>query len=252
MQDLNEGSNLTEEVLKYAEASLPTFIHPDFIRDAEGRRPSDPNYDQTTLYVPIEAFQKLTPMFRQYWNAKKLNFDSVVFFRCGRWNTVMYSDAILIARLFNRNLGFWGKDRPCLTVYESQFPLYSRTLLEMGRKLMMVEQLEKADLSNKEEGEVVRREITQIISRGTNPDYDDEQYEARCLMVVVEAKAPVNLKEQRYCYGVAIVDCTTNSFYLDQFFDDAHANHLRSLVYKLKPLEVILRNVDDQTEKMIK
>ena len=63
-------------------------------------------------------------MFRQYWNAKKAHYDSIVFFRCGRWINVMYNDAIIIAKMFNRHLGFWGKDRPCLTVYDSQLPIY--------------------------------------------------------------------------------------------------------------------------------
>lgn len=31
----------------------------------------------------------------------------------------MYNDAIVLAKLFNRHLGFWGKDRPCITVYDS-------------------------------------------------------------------------------------------------------------------------------------
>lgn len=78
-------------------------------------------------------------MFRQYWNAKKAHYDSLVFFRCGRWINVMYNDAIIIARMFNRHLGFWGRDRPCLTVYDSQLPIYQRTLLEKGHKIMLVE-----------------------------------------------------------------------------------------------------------------
>lgn len=51
----------------------------------------------------------------------------------------MYNDAIIIARIFNRHLGFWGRDRPCLTVYDSQLPIYQRTLLEKGHKIMLVE-----------------------------------------------------------------------------------------------------------------
>lgn len=66
-------------------------------------------------------------------------YDAVLFFRCGRWSTVMYKDAIIIAKTFNRMLGFWGKERPCITIYDSQMPLYTRVLIEKGYRLMIVE-----------------------------------------------------------------------------------------------------------------
>ncbi|CAD8169693.1 unnamed protein product [Paramecium pentaurelia] len=242
-----------EEFFKTAELLLPSFVQPEFIRDAEGRRPYDPNYDPSTLDIPIAQYQKLSPMFRQYWNAKKAHYDSLVFFRCGRWINVMYNDAIIIARMFNRHLGFWGRDRPCLTVYDSQLPIYQRTLLEKGHKIMLVEQLEKADVANKEDGEIVKREITQLISRGTLQDLNDmDSYESRNLLVLVCSNAPVNLKGHKYVYGVSIVDCTTNNFYLDQFFDDEQSNQLRSIIYKTKPLEVILSKATPEIEKMMK
>ena len=46
-------------------------------------------------------------------------YDALLFFRCGRWVNVMYKDAIIIAKTFNRMLGFWGKERPCITIYDS-------------------------------------------------------------------------------------------------------------------------------------
>lgn len=42
-----------EEFFNSVEALLPTFMQPDFIRDAEGRRPDDPEYDSSTLNIPI-------------------------------------------------------------------------------------------------------------------------------------------------------------------------------------------------------
>ncbi|CAD8045359.1 unnamed protein product [Paramecium sonneborni] len=242
-----------EEFFKTAEHLLPCFVQPEYIRDVEGRRPDDPNYDPSTLDIPITQYQKLSPMFRQYWNAKKAHFDSLLFFRCGRWINVMYNDAIIIAKMFNRHLGFWGKDRPCLTVYDSQLPIYERTLLEKGYKIMLVEQLEKADVANKEDGEIVKREITQLISRGTLQDLGDlDSYESRNLLVLVCSNAPVNLKGHKYVYGISIVDCTTNHFFLDQFFDDEQSNQLRSIIYKTKPLEVIISKATPEIEKMMK
>ncbi|CAD8206909.1 unnamed protein product [Paramecium octaurelia] len=249
-QQHNKGD---EEFYKLAEQTLPIFMQPEHIRDSEGRRPDEPDYDPSTIDIPNDQYQKLPPMFRQYWNAKKNHLDSMIFFRCGRWIAVMYNDAIIVAKMFNRYLGFWGKDRPCVTVYDNQLPMYQRALLEKGHKIIMIEQLEKADVANKEDGEVVRREITQMISRGTLQDLGDaETYEQRNLLVLVCSKAPANLKGHTYIYGVSIVDCTTNLFTFDQFFDDAQSNHLRSIIYNAKPVEVILCKTPPEIEKIFK
>ncbi|CAD8188495.1 unnamed protein product [Paramecium pentaurelia] len=249
-QQHNKGD---EEFYKLAEQSLPIFMQPEHIRDSEGRRPDEPNYNPSTIDIPNDQYQRLPPMFRQYWNAKKNYLDSIVFFRCGRWIAVMYNDAIIIAKMFNRYLGFWGKDRPCVTVYDNQLPIYQRALLDKGYKVIMIEQMEKADVANKEDGEVVRREITQMISRGTLQDLGDtETYEQRNLLVLICSKAPVNLKGHTYVYGVSIVDCTTNNFSFDQFFDDAQSNHLRSIIYNTKPVEVILCKTPPEIEKIFK
>lgn len=83
-----------------------------------------------------------------------------------------------------------------MTVYDSQMPIYIRMLFERGHKILFIDQLEKGELANKLEGEVVNREITQIISRGTWQDIDeDTNYVSRSLMVISESKAPTNLKE---------------------------------------------------------
>ena len=46
------------------------FLKPDKIRDAQRRRPDDPDYDPHTLYVPDNFKQNLTPAMRQWWEMK--------------------------------------------------------------------------------------------------------------------------------------------------------------------------------------
>ena len=38
-------------------------------------------------------------------------------------------------------------------------PLYTRVLIEKGYRIMIVEQLEKTELADKDEGEIAKREI---------------------------------------------------------------------------------------------
>ncbi|CAD8089212.1 unnamed protein product [Paramecium primaurelia] len=252
-QEEQQPTKGDEEYYKIAQLTLPLFMQPENIRDSKGRRPDEPKYNPSTIYIPNDQYEKLSPMLKQYWNAKRNHFDSILFFRCGRWIAVIYNDAIIIAKIFNRYLGFWGKDRPCLTVYDNQLPIYQRSLLEKGYKVMIIEQMEKAELASKEDGKVIKREITQMISRGTLQDLGEtDSYEQRNLLVLVYQKIPLNLKGHSYIFGISIVDCTTNEFCFDQFYDDAQYNRLRSVIYNTKPVEVILCRTSPEIEKIIK
>ncbi|CAD8191337.1 unnamed protein product [Paramecium octaurelia] len=242
-----------EEYFKLAQQALPIFMQPENIRDSKGRKPIEPNYNPSTIDIPNYQYEKLSPIFKQYWNVKKNNFDFIAFFRCGSWVAVLYNDAIIIAQMFNRYLGFWGKDTPCLTVYDNQLPIYQRALLEKGYKIMIIDQSEFSEKTNKDDGEIIKREITSMITRGTLQDLGDtDSYEQRNLLVLVFSNAPVNSKGHSYIYGVSIVDCTTNQFSFDQFYDDAQSNHLRSVIYNTKPLEVILCRIPYEIEQIIK
>ncbi|KAK8940185.1 DNA mismatch repair protein MSH7 [Platanthera guangdongensis] len=44
------------------------WLNPSIIRDANGRRPSDPLYDQRTLYIPPDALKKMSASQKQYWS----------------------------------------------------------------------------------------------------------------------------------------------------------------------------------------
>lgn len=42
------------------------FLKPDKIKDKDGRRPSDPDYDPRTLHVPKEFMNKQSPGHQQW------------------------------------------------------------------------------------------------------------------------------------------------------------------------------------------
>jgi DNA mismatch repair protein MSH6 len=46
------------------------FLKPGNIRDAQGRRPDDPEYDPRTLYLPESFKQNLSPTMCQWWDMK--------------------------------------------------------------------------------------------------------------------------------------------------------------------------------------
>ena len=60
---------------------MPDFLKPENIRDKNGLRPDDPNYDCNTLYVPHEFLKEQSDAMIQFWDFKKGNFDKVIFLK---------------------------------------------------------------------------------------------------------------------------------------------------------------------------
>ncbi len=75
--------------------ALPYFIKDETIRDMEGRKLDDPNYDPTTLLVPNKEWKEFTPAMKQYWEIKKTNYEKILFFKLGKFYEIFYNDAII-------------------------------------------------------------------------------------------------------------------------------------------------------------
>lgn len=57
------------------------WLDPAQIKDANGRRPGDPLYDKTTLYIPPDALKKMSASQKQYWSVKCQYMDVMLFFK---------------------------------------------------------------------------------------------------------------------------------------------------------------------------
>lgn len=65
---------------------------PDWLanpRDAQMRKPGDPLYDPTTLYIPPHEFSKLTAAKQMYYSIKRNNFDTGLFYIYIYFNKMM-------------------------------------------------------------------------------------------------------------------------------------------------------------------
>ena len=72
--------SLTE--IKVEEREYPYWLRPAHREDSQGRPYIEgTNYDCSTLRIPEQEFNKLPPLFQQYWEIKSKNFDKVVLFR---------------------------------------------------------------------------------------------------------------------------------------------------------------------------
>jgi len=55
------------------------------IRDADGNPVGHPDYDPRTLYIPPAAWSKFTAFEKQFWEIKSKHWDTVVFFKKGKF-----------------------------------------------------------------------------------------------------------------------------------------------------------------------
>lgn len=63
------------------------------VKDLDGHSPDHPDYDPRTLYIPPSAWNKFSPFETQYWKIKCKNYDTIVFFRKGKFYEIFENDA---------------------------------------------------------------------------------------------------------------------------------------------------------------
>ena len=111
-------------------------------------------------------FKKITPVMRQYQEAKEKHPDGILLFRLGDFYEVFFDDAKLAApimgvQLTSRPLGKSGR-APMCGVPHHAWQAYVGKLLRAGHKVVICDQVEAAGKSK-----IVRREVTRVLTPGT-------------------------------------------------------------------------------------
>src|SRR5215212_6826084 len=113
----------------------------------------------------MSADAQLTPMMAQYRRIKsELPKDALLFFRLGDFYEMFFEDAQTGAQLLNVTLTKRGIIPMCGIPFHAAQGYIAR-LLKAGRKVAICDQLEDA-----RPGQLVKREVTQILSPGTHFD----------------------------------------------------------------------------------
>lgn len=86
------SKTITEIAPKWIHEKLE-FLKPEKIRDINKNKPSHPEYDKKTLYIPDDYFKTLTPAMKQWWELKCKHFDTVLFFKVGKFYELYHMDA---------------------------------------------------------------------------------------------------------------------------------------------------------------
>jgi DNA mismatch repair protein MutS len=166
---------------------------------------------------------KLTPMMAQYRRIKgELPPDALLLFRLGDFYEMFFEDAQAGAQLLNVALTKRGVVPMCGIPFHAANGYIAR-LLKAGRKVAICEQLEEAT-----PGQLVKRDVTQILSPGTH--FDER------LLVAEQNNYLAALTALGRTFGVAFVDLTTGEFKATEIEGEAQ---LLSELERLRPAEII-------------
>lgn len=113
---------------------------------------------------------KLSPVMLQWMNIKDENPDAIIFFRLGDFYEMFFDDAILSSKVLELTLtgkqaGLEEKVPMCGIPFKA-YEGYLDKLVDMGYKVAIVEQVEDPKLTK----DMVKREVIQIVTRGTRLD----------------------------------------------------------------------------------
>lgn len=220
-----------------ADQSDPPVLHSD------GGNPSQ-------LRIPAGGLTKLSPGHQAYWEIKKNYFDSIVFYKVGRFYEIFYKDAeICHAKL---DLNYMKDDIPHVGFPEKSFTKFADGLVKMGYKVVRIEQTQTAEDAKAKKQKCVNRDVCEVHTPGTLCDmdfFDRRHQDARYLLSICERQDGGS-----NWVGVCYVDCSTAKFYLGQFADDPARTRLRTLLAQIRPYEILypLGRLELMTLKLFK
>src|SRR5215510_14086885 len=148
---------------------------------------------------PMSTESQLTPMMAQYRRIKsELPKDALLLLRLGDFYELFFEDAQEGAQLLNVALTKRGAIPMCGIPFHAANSYVSR-LLRAGRKVAICDQMEEA-----RPGQLVKRQVTQILSPGTHFDERMLSAERNNFLAAIYSLGK--------SYGLALVDLTTGKF----------------------------------------
>lgn len=191
--------------------------------------------------------KKLTPMMRQYMDAKEKYPDTILFFRMGDFYEMFFDDAKTVAKLLGLTLTARGKGEsrtPMCGVPHHAAENYINKLIKTGNRVAVCEQIEDPKLAKG----IVKREVTQIITPGTAVSASLLDEGSNNYMAAIMPQH--NSNDENTVWGISFLDLSTGKFMLTEF---SGQNLLINELLRLQPSEIIVpANMDAEVLKLIK
>jgi Mismatch repair ATPase (MutS family) len=181
------------------------------------------------------AEAQLTPMMAQYRRIKgELPKDALLLFRLGDFYEMFFEDAQTGAQILNVALTKRGVVPMCGIPFHAANSYIGR-LLKAGRKVAICEQLEEA-----KPGQLVKREVTQILSPGTHFDERMLAAERNNFLAAICPSGKV--------FGLALADLTTGDFLTTEVESESA---LLTELERLRPAEIIFPEATSRVRELL-
>ncbi|KAH7078950.1 muts domain V-domain-containing protein [Paraphoma chrysanthemicola] len=216
------------------------------MQDADRIPVDHPDYDCRTLYIPPQAWNNFSPFEKQYWEIKSKFWDTIVFFKKGKFYELYEKDATVGHQLFDLKLTDRVNMR-MVGVPEASLDMWATQFVAKGHKVARVDQMESAlakemrerddkKASSKKVDKVIRRELAAVLTAGTLVDMGMLQGDMATYCMAIKEIDRDNLP----AFGVAFVDSATAQFQLCEFTDDIDMTKFETLIAQMRPGELLL------------
>lgn len=217
------------------------------ITDIDRNPPGHPDYDPRTIYIPPLAWSKFSPFEKQYWEIKQKFWDTIVFFKKGKFYELYENDATIGHQLFDLKLTDRVNMR-MVGVPEMSLDHWANQFVAKGFKIARVDQSESA-LSKEmrerddkkggksaKEDKIIKRELSCVLTAGTLVDGSMLQDDMSTYCVAIKEA----IIDNHPAFGIAVVDTATGQFHLTEFVDDADMTKFETFVAQTRPQELLL------------
>ncbi|KAK3313063.1 muts domain V-domain-containing protein [Apodospora peruviana] len=238
-----------------AHTKEPEVRHSWLANPVDGNKnpPGHPDFDPNTIYVPNYAFNNFSAFEKQYWEIKKNLWNTVVFFKKGKFYELYENDATIGHQLFDLKLTDRVNMR-MVGVPESSLDLWVNQFVAKGYKVARVDQMESAlgkemrerDAKAKKADKIIRRELACILTGGTLVDGSMLQDD----MATYCAAIKESVIDDKPAFGIAFVDAATGQFFISEFQDDVDLTKFETFVAQTAPRELLLEKSHISTKAL--
>ena len=217
------------------------------ITDIDRNPPSHPDYDPRTVYIPPLAWSKFSAFEKQYWEIKQKFWDTIVFFKKGKFYELYENDATIGHQLFDLKLTDRVNMR-MVGVPEMSLGHWANQFVAKGFKIARVDQMESAlgkqmrerdgetPAKAAKEEKIIRRELACVLTSGTLVDGGMLQDDMSTFCVAIKESEV----EGQPAFGISFVDTATGQFFLTNFVDDLEMTKFETFIAQTRPQELLL------------
>lgn len=229
-------------------------------RDIDRNPPGHPDYDPRTLYIPPMAMNKFTPFEKQYWEIKQKCWDTILFFKKGKFYELYERDATIGHQQFDLkltdrvNMSMVGVPEMSLQHWANQFIAkgYKVAVGDQKESALGKEMREREDSTGpsgkgKKADKIILRELSYILTAGTLVEGSMLQGDSATYCVAIKESVT---DEDLPVFGISFVDTSTGQFFLTEFTDDVDLTKFETFVAQTRPQELLLEKSHVSTKAL--